>query len=517
MGSSNGGSDGSGNNNSNNDDNRVDPSNIQRYSHQLEITGSFCSSAGSNPPSNTATPRLQQQQNEPLVLSSASSPAPVYPSSIPYTPNADEARVFRYYCPLCMLYFRNILKMKCCGNYTCQQCAIDYLNARGVAVPSSDDSNGADLIVPISNTAPCPHCQISGFIPLQVTFEEAVRDYSSRSNAVSHSQLRSEPLHSPLRVGESFEDLKRKMIPYQSIAITTVLTSAPAAHGFQNPNSFTTPRSAYDDVIIVDSAAHSPQQSFRTPEPSHNGSGSRTPVDDDRMRSSFNNTGPFNSSGQIEVMGIAMLSSEGASPAAGTDAAAGDEVCSIEALAQPQDKESEESRIIPVTRIVGTEAGRQQQQQHSSGMHEDKLLEAGNTAALIGAEVICEVDIAEAKLDTMSLHTMDMELSMDSTGSPLASDAMERLRLRQPGSSTSSAADRKVDAIGSANSPNQEKASGDAALVGALNRVSSYHNSNDVAHHAEPKEHIIVPHTNYATDFVNVVMQTAMDKSIPLQ
>ena len=43
-------------------------------------------------------------------------------SGVPYTPHGDEASVFKYFCPLCMQYFKQIMKMKCCSNYLGVQC-----------------------------------------------------------------------------------------------------------------------------------------------------------------------------------------------------------------------------------------------------------------------------------------------------------------------------------------------------------------------------------------------------------
>ena len=55
-------------------------------------------------------------------------------SCIAHTPNGEETHVFKYYCPLCMSFFRDILKSSCCGNYTCFPCCIDFLGIRGIKV-----------------------------------------------------------------------------------------------------------------------------------------------------------------------------------------------------------------------------------------------------------------------------------------------------------------------------------------------------------------------------------------------
>eukprot|EP01031_Cornospumella_fuschlensis_P029023 gene29023-35032_t len=56
----------------------------------------------------------------------------------------------------------------------------------------------------------CPHCLSIGFRPVRVDSQEMVRDYSyQHPSASSYTQA------SPLKVGETFEDMKRKMIPYK--------------------------------------------------------------------------------------------------------------------------------------------------------------------------------------------------------------------------------------------------------------------------------------------------------------
>ena len=39
--------------------------------------------------------------------------------------NADERKVFKYYCPICLRYFNTILVSSCCDNYICRFCIGD--------------------------------------------------------------------------------------------------------------------------------------------------------------------------------------------------------------------------------------------------------------------------------------------------------------------------------------------------------------------------------------------------------
>lgn len=139
-------------------------------------------------------------------------------SSVPFTPNSVNAQKFRYYCPLCMEFFESILTSKCCKNYICLKCAVEYLNTKTKKM--SDDSNnnennhdsnqynshsnndennsrnshgndntssnnnrnnnGNNIAEHNVNVAYsiCPHCFTLGFDPQLVQREDAIRDYS---------------------------------------------------------------------------------------------------------------------------------------------------------------------------------------------------------------------------------------------------------------------------------------------------------------------------------------------------
>lgn len=170
------------------------------------------------------------------------------PQCVPYTPHGDEATVFKYYCPLCMQYFKDIMKMKCCSNYMCAQCCKEYISTKGIKLPAAASISTLEERFINTNAVPCPHCQVSGFHPMSVSFEEIVRDYSSRY-VPEHGQS-STAGYSPLRVGESFEDLKRKMIPYKN---AVQLPSYPS-------HDEATPRDSENEVVSPYDARASPQR-----------------------------------------------------------------------------------------------------------------------------------------------------------------------------------------------------------------------------------------------------------------
>jgi len=157
--------------------------------------------------------------------------------NIPYTPTGEEATIYKYYCPLCMLYFKTILKSPCCGNYICFMCTKDYLHAKGIDfVTKLEHLQENVLLEEIS----CPHCLTHGFFPSIVHSHETIRDYSYRDQPkVQYNQP------SPLRIGESFEDMKRKMIPFQ------VLSSIPSSSSLSN-KSPSHPASSATSMSLMD-------------------------------------------------------------------------------------------------------------------------------------------------------------------------------------------------------------------------------------------------------------------------
>lgn len=145
--------------------------------------------------------------------STSSSPRVIVDMSthVPYTPHGPEADLFKYYCPLCMLYYKNILKVPCCGNYVCFSCTKDYVSTKGLDHVRHLEDLETNFILLAEIT--CPNCFNRGFCPSHVGSHEMVRDYSMHDepNVPRYNQP------SPVRVGESFEDLKRKMIPFKAM------------------------------------------------------------------------------------------------------------------------------------------------------------------------------------------------------------------------------------------------------------------------------------------------------------
>lgn len=95
-------------------------------------------------------------------------------SSIPFTPLGKDASIYRYYCPLCMEFFESVLRTKCCANYICLKCSIEYLNAKGLALETVQEIIGNSVLEDVF----CPHCFTVGFNPQLVERDDSIRDYS---------------------------------------------------------------------------------------------------------------------------------------------------------------------------------------------------------------------------------------------------------------------------------------------------------------------------------------------------
>ncbi len=203
-------------------------------------------------------------------------------TSIPQTPYGEQVAQYPYYCPLCMEHFKDILVSPCCGNYTCIQCCIDYLDMQGITSESASINEVLERLQrmtgrSVSSQATvgsrqtstnqkvlpksihCPQCMQNGFLPhkvklgsnaairsyvttpLRVSFNESPTTktdldesensadnlyakescYSTRFGSPSIDGIPSKshvppvlsaaPIHSPVKIGDSFEDLKRKM------------------------------------------------------------------------------------------------------------------------------------------------------------------------------------------------------------------------------------------------------------------------------------------------------------------
>ena len=95
------------------------------------------------------------------------------------TPNGKdkEKAAFRFYCPICMMHFKEIYKSACCSNYVCVPCALSHIEQR-LSLPFTP----ARLPIGPITAVCCPSCNTENvsFLPVQLDTAngEKPRNYS---------------------------------------------------------------------------------------------------------------------------------------------------------------------------------------------------------------------------------------------------------------------------------------------------------------------------------------------------
>lgn len=156
---------------------------------------------------------------------------------------------FKYNCPLCMGYYKGIFASGCCGNYVCHTCALDYVAGKGGLPPRE---RLAALPATLPGCVACPNCGADGVQFAAVEFEAAVRLYADDSPSASAVKAPRCGAPSPIRVGDSFESLQRKMLSFAPIPDDA--TASPSSAG-----SAETVLSASTDSGGVASASPTPR------------------------------------------------------------------------------------------------------------------------------------------------------------------------------------------------------------------------------------------------------------------
>eukprot|EP00741_Cyanophora_paradoxa_P008178 tig00000025_g7914.t1 len=169
----------------------------------------------------------------------------------------DPTDTCKFFCPICMLFFPAMLRASCCAQYVCETCALAYVKGRN-GFPRGAPSHALPERLPAME---CPYCAVDGFQILPVDAAEEARKYED-SPGVQHkreavAQRRASGggayCPSPLKIGDSFEALKAKMITFEQAGYRTgppeppapsVPDSARAAPGARTPPPGTPPRAA---------------------------------------------------------------------------------------------------------------------------------------------------------------------------------------------------------------------------------------------------------------------------------
>ena len=101
-----------------------------------------------------------------------------------------------------MRHFQNILVVNCCTNYICLECCLEFLGSKGIEANSLSDILSSYQYF---EELPCPNCNSQGFKPAVVNSQDTIKNYSFSPRVAANLNFG----HSPLKIGDSFENLKR--------------------------------------------------------------------------------------------------------------------------------------------------------------------------------------------------------------------------------------------------------------------------------------------------------------------
>lgn len=120
---------------------------------------------------------------------------------IDYTPRSEfEKSVYRYYCPICFRFARTIMSTAdCCENQLCLQCALNFTSA---IEKHATEPHSAPCDCPFCGEPFNPKVEAAGAPPRQY------HDENYQSPCIQFS---------PVAVGDSFNELKRKMVLFDSV------------------------------------------------------------------------------------------------------------------------------------------------------------------------------------------------------------------------------------------------------------------------------------------------------------
>jgi hypothetical protein len=153
---------------------------------------------------------------------------------IPATPcTTAEIAMFNFYCPLCMSWFQDGLLTLCCGNNLCITCFNGFVERFGLRLKDGRmEDHGVGEVT--SRKIPfCPHCQSEENFVV-ANYDSAVHQVRKYANtpkpgggkngggkAGPSGGETSFPFPSPVKIGDDFDSLQRKLRPFVSQAPVT--------------------------------------------------------------------------------------------------------------------------------------------------------------------------------------------------------------------------------------------------------------------------------------------------------
>lgn len=148
------------------------------------------------------------------------------------TPIGAEKDTFKFYCPLCMFYYKDMLGTACCKNHVCLTCASEYNKGKGEptwAVLGGGVANGSNIaggnstneeldyhIPAYMSSMACPHCGTANVQLGKIANDAPLREYhSSPRSPIDLNYAQAHQAQSPLKVGDNFDALRRKMLTFE--------------------------------------------------------------------------------------------------------------------------------------------------------------------------------------------------------------------------------------------------------------------------------------------------------------
>ena len=187
---------------------------------------------------NAQNPPAQQLQRPPLTvgLRIDTALASREKEGIAETPIGKAADEYKYYCPICMMFFRSICELPCCKQSTCAFCFAEYAQkqqpkhssaiaaAPAYAAPAAAGVKGGVALVLQAGMA-CPQCAVVPKRPLDLRVvegfdEQRVAYLDSPQTRAQMERISKSQQHgkaSPLKVGDDFNTMARKMLPFKEM------------------------------------------------------------------------------------------------------------------------------------------------------------------------------------------------------------------------------------------------------------------------------------------------------------
>lgn len=148
------------------------------------------------------------------------------PAPVDVNSRSEEATdTHKLFCPICMYYFVEMQKTTCCSHHLCDDCYFELVKH---ATTSTSDGDEVTQPSPSFPRIPCPHCASERLERVPIRAGEEGRHYDdspaiNRKNGPSAST----PMRpqgggvnpSPLKVGDTYESMMKKMLTYDQCGI----------------------------------------------------------------------------------------------------------------------------------------------------------------------------------------------------------------------------------------------------------------------------------------------------------